>query len=343
MKSKLLLLATISYTLLAISCSKKTDEILALLQEIKQQNSDLKAQVTSLQKTTDSLSAALKVANQNIAGMDRKIDSIRNQLTSMVTQINSLSAQLNQANVNIADLQKRIAELQAKCQELVDLLRLLTGTINLSDGLVAYYPFNGNAGDSSGNGYHGLVNGAILTSDRNGLLNNAYLFSQNSFILLPNGSNIQGNNSRSVSFWFKQLGNNFNTYTIYKGGTNGTGNDFTVWYRKNVGGTYQLYIRRFVDDVITDSIPITQEWTHYAVTYDGTVNSNLKFFINGKEHLGRSLKGSGVTFNTAATQPEFGRNIDQLGVQRYLDGILDDFRIYKRALSNYEITYLANN
>ena len=33
-----------------------------------------------------------------------------------------------------------------------------------TDGLVAYYPFNGNANDESGNGNHGTVNGAALTS-----------------------------------------------------------------------------------------------------------------------------------------------------------------------------------
>ena len=37
---------------------------------------------------------------------------------------------------------------------------------DLSDGLVAYYPFNGNANDESGNGNHGTVNGATLTEDR---------------------------------------------------------------------------------------------------------------------------------------------------------------------------------
>ncbi len=31
-----------------------------------------------------------------------------------------------------------------------------------SDGLVAYYPFNGNANDASGNNYHGVVNGATF-------------------------------------------------------------------------------------------------------------------------------------------------------------------------------------
>ncbi len=34
------------------------------------------------------------------------------------------------------------------------------------DSLVAYYTFNGNADDMSGNGNHGIVNGAVLTEDR---------------------------------------------------------------------------------------------------------------------------------------------------------------------------------
>ena len=32
---------------------------------------------------------------------------------------------------------------------------------DLNDGLVAYYPFNGNADDESGNGNHGTVYGAV--------------------------------------------------------------------------------------------------------------------------------------------------------------------------------------
>ena len=45
-----------------------------------------------------------------------------------------------------------------------------------TDGLVGYWPFTGNANDSSGNGNNGTVNGATLTSDRNGLANSSYNF-----------------------------------------------------------------------------------------------------------------------------------------------------------------------
>ncbi|MHC4206439.1 MAG: LamG domain-containing protein [Planctomycetota bacterium] len=49
-------------------------------------------------------------------------------------------------------------------------------TTGTTEGLVAYYPFNGNADDESGNGYDGTVYGATLTTDRFGNTGNAYSF-----------------------------------------------------------------------------------------------------------------------------------------------------------------------
>ncbi len=46
----------------------------------------------------------------------------------------------------------------------------------LKKGLIAYYPFNGNAKDESGNGHDGKVNGAALANDRHGDSNMAYSF-----------------------------------------------------------------------------------------------------------------------------------------------------------------------
>jgi len=43
-----------------------------------------------------------------------------------------------------------------------------------SNGLVGYWPFNGNANDQSGNANNGTVNGATLTADRFGNTNSAY-------------------------------------------------------------------------------------------------------------------------------------------------------------------------
>ena len=46
----------------------------------------------------------------------------------------------------------------------------------LNDGLVAPYPFSGNANDESGNGNHGTVFGATLATDRIGNTDSAYSF-----------------------------------------------------------------------------------------------------------------------------------------------------------------------
>jgi hypothetical protein len=46
----------------------------------------------------------------------------------------------------------------------------------LTNGLVAYYPFNGNANDGSGFGNDGSIHGAVLTTNRFGFKNKAYYF-----------------------------------------------------------------------------------------------------------------------------------------------------------------------
>ncbi|CAN5664572.1 hypothetical protein BH11BAC1_BH11BAC1_00100 [soil metagenome] len=45
-----------------------------------------------------------------------------------------------------------------------------------NNGLVAWYPFTGNANDSSGNANDGTVYNAVLTADRFGTSNSAYHF-----------------------------------------------------------------------------------------------------------------------------------------------------------------------
>ena len=59
----------------------------------------------------------------------------------------------------------------------------LKGTVNdstlLNEGLVAYYTFEGDARDLSGNGHHGIVHGASLTQDRFGNADGAYAFGGN--------------------------------------------------------------------------------------------------------------------------------------------------------------------
>ena len=71
-----------------------------------------------------------------------------------------------------------------------------------TNGLVGWWPFNGNANDESGNGNNGTVNGAALTADRNGKANSAYSFNKN-YILVNNNQKFDFIDKLTLNFWFK--------------------------------------------------------------------------------------------------------------------------------------------
>src|SRR5689334_13947336 len=79
--------------------------------------------------------------------------------------------------------------------------------VNLSAGLVAYYPFNGNANDESGNGNNAVFNNASLTNDRNGVARSAYNFNGSSqYMRIKNSPSINFNGAFSISAWVKVKG-----------------------------------------------------------------------------------------------------------------------------------------
>ncbi|MEZ5197110.1 MAG: LamG domain-containing protein [Bacteroidales bacterium] len=73
----------------------------------------------------------------------------------------------------------------------------------IEDGLVGYWPLNGNADDESIVGNHGVVNGSILATDRFGNGNSCYYFDgQNDYIEIPSNIKDLGvSNEYTISFW----------------------------------------------------------------------------------------------------------------------------------------------
>src|SRR5260370_6049481 len=73
-----------------------------------------------------------------------------------------------------------------------------------TNGLVAYYPFNGNANDASGNGNQGTVSCATLATDRFGNANSAYYFAgDGSDISVSDSSTLDITNALTLSAWIK--------------------------------------------------------------------------------------------------------------------------------------------
>ena len=75
------------------------------------------------------------------------------------------------------------------------------------EGLIAYYPFNGDANDASGNGNNAVFNNATLTSDIYGNPNSAYYFNGvDNYIRFPNTQGINPAGQISLCVLVKPMG-----------------------------------------------------------------------------------------------------------------------------------------
>src|SRR6266404_1202616 len=83
----------------------------------------------------------------------------------------------------------------------------LVAQVNLNQGLMAYYPFSGNANDVSGNNNNPVFNNATLTADRFGNPNSAYSFDgTSSYMRIPNSATLNFGTQMSVTAWVKVAG-----------------------------------------------------------------------------------------------------------------------------------------
>jgi len=233
---------------------------------------------------------------------------------------------------------------------------LLLGLISpafadLNDGLVAYYPFDGNANDESGNGNDGTVNGAVLTTDRFGNSNSAYDFDGvNDNITIPHSDSMNVIDGLSVSAWIvchdcgqqlplvgqhivnKGAIETVQTYSLKL--VNDEDDDYLGMALRGDWGPIHAWFSYPADELLTRNLNPT-EWYHAVVLWDG---STMKVYKNGI-HISAA--------DRAFTSPVLNGD-ENLGIgSRYnsddfFDGIVDEVRIYNRALSDTEILELFN-
>lgn len=211
------------------------------------------------------------------------------------------------------------------------ILAAVVARAGVSDGLVAYYPFNGNANDESGNGHDGTVNGAVLTTDRSGNADSAYDFDgTDQYISIPRTPLLEPESSISVSLWFEANQTDQTARVISK--KHGT-----------VSHTVVLYVEddKLISFVKTSSngdhpqtgFTDTSSWHHAVVVYDGEFG---RLYLDGVEKDKDDMSGA----------VEWDDSYDWIigayvagGVQPF-DGAIDEVRIYNRALGASEVSQL---
>ena len=198
-----------------------------------------------------------------------------------------------------------------------------------ANGLVGWWPFNGNANDESGNGNNGTVSGATLTADRNGVANQAYSFDGNDLIQITNWDEVIGNSPFSINFWVKSQ-----PYIgwIIAFGISQNGQGFSCgnyhWGSNQFGA--QIWRYDYISGTQTN-LP-DNGWNLMSITY---VSNTLKTYKNGS--IVHTQNVNYVAPNISTGVLNFGQQLD---FSEFFNGDLDDIGFWNRALTDCEIQNL---
>ncbi len=234
--------------------------------------------------------------------------------------------------------------------------------VNLTAGLMAYFPFNGNTLDASGNGNNATNFGATLTTDQWGNPNSAYLFNGTSnYMSVANSPSLQ---MSSVTLCAKVKPNGFYPGLCYNNSIIDRGNGgynagsmsliYTPTLNQNTSNycyvpdpTHENY-RINVNNGAAASLNVITPVN--AVPYIDTVGWDCVIGIFNDTTLTGSIYVNGV-FRYSYTLPSLGggNNFNTFFIggttnatyPYFVNGVLDEIRVYNRAINPQEVQALC--
>ncbi|MFC1591403.1 LamG-like jellyroll fold domain-containing protein [Thermodesulfobacteriota bacterium] len=244
-------------------------------------------------------------------------------------------------------MQQRIIQSVITCVCLSMLLCAATNSFAaLDDGLVAYYPFNGNANDASGNGNHGTVTGAALTTDKDGNFASAYSFDGiDDYIDIGTLGNFGSQmNSFSISIWMNTTDTRVSTALLK---TINSGDVDTMMgidvNRGNVGKT-SFHMRGEGDAFLwgVSSADIYDgAWHHIVWNVKDAASNDFEVYVDGGlDSIGWFLTENPTVFKNFEYPLTIGAGNNRGTVEAFYGGAIDEVRIYNRALAELEIQQL---
>jgi len=203
----------------------------------------------------------------------------------------------------------------------------------MGGNLEAYYSFDGDALDSSGNNKNGAISGADCNCNAPGKFGNACSFNGNSYVKILK---IPVSTKNTVSFWM-----------YWNGGTGQ--NVFNFRTSDSIGYAFVIKSQECAGFSVDnsnvygfDASGLKNKWVYVSlVFYNGDYNStNNKIYLNGvMKNLGKCA-GSSTKRQTgkASTEAYVGSRSATSG--NNFNGRVDELSIYSRALTQEEITNL---
>jgi hypothetical protein len=219
---------------------------------------------------------------------------------------------------------------------------------NNNSCLIAKYNFNGNANDVSGNNLNGIVNGATLSTDRNGNLNAAYYFDGvDDYIEVADDPLLDfSTNQISVSFWTKVEAYsqaNSSYHKVVLSNQSGSGTSQSGFNAKLSSTNGDLSLKNgsggnFGGASLTPTYALpTNTWKHVVYTWDGTTG---KAYVDGlliSESLSTNAAIGMNNLSLLIGKPNWS-NINS----EHFKGWIDDLHIFSCAIDQIGVDSLYN-
>jgi hypothetical protein len=208
----------------------------------------------------------------------------------------------------------------------------------LTNGLTAYYPFNGNANDASGNGNNGVVNGATLTTDRFSAPDSAYRFDGSSWIQLTDAVLPFAPSELTISAWVLADAGPYTTLEVIVQLTSRSAECY-MGIGNTGAGSWNFGVKLQNEQGYSSGGPmISNVWAQWVGIYK---QGQIQFWANGLLVQSNAIPDIGLYTNSV-----FPLN-SAIGIYDYapgpylgFNGAIDDVRIYNRALSASEVRQL---
>jgi fibronectin type 3 domain-containing protein len=202
-------------------------------------------------------------------------------------------------------------------------------TNNLSPGLVAAYSFDAGQGttltDVSGHGNTGTLTSATWTAA--GKYGAALSFNgTNSWVTIPDSASLDLTSGMTLEAWINPaaLGSTWRT-VLFKEQSGKTTYDL---YANNGGGRPEAGVWIGAERTVQGSALTANTWSHLAATFDG---ASIKVYVNGA--LAGSVAQTGSMAASTGALRIGGNSI----YPEWFSGLIDEVRVYNRALPQSEI------